>query len=304
MFKKGDGIAQILCEKVASYTYEEIKELFETTRGEGGFGSTGTDKIDAGDAQEPLYGSPFAPGADVYCCEKTIVHSGGKALISTGINQTWTLWSYCSIAITISPDGHLFQVEYAQEAITIRGKDCFVLGVAKKSMETLQDKRTVRKIFNIDEHVMLDFTDPFPVGYIALFIANTKQRYTQSPGRRPFGLSLLIGGFAYYGTPLLIKTEPSRAYYEYLASSNGRGEKPILVQSGAQNIEIFVMKIGKTRKLGLEEVEALLKVVEDERVAAEAEEAAKKNQCNNKANKNVYLYLIISWHNSAERGKG
>uniref|UniRef100_A0A914PS44 Proteasome subunit alpha type n=2 Tax=Panagrolaimus TaxID=55784 RepID=A0A914PS44_9BILA len=241
-------------------------------------------------------------------------------------------------AITIfSPDGHLFQVEYAQEAvkkgssvIAIRGKDCVVLGVEKKSMETLQDERTVRKIFNIDEHVMLGFAgltadarvlidaarvecqnhrlnleDHVTVGYIARFIANTKQRYTQSPGRRPFGLSLLIGGFDYDGTPRLFKTEPSGAYYEYLASSTGRGEKPIreyleehytddnikdedsvlklvirslsqVVQSGAQNIEISVMKIGKTRKLGLEEVEALLKVVEDERVAAEAEEAAKK----------------------------
>jgi 20S proteasome subunit alpha 4 len=241
-------------------------------------------------------------------------------------------------AITIfSPDGHLFQVEYAQEAvkkgssvIAIKGKDCVVLGVEKKSMETLQDERTVRKIFNIDEHVMLGFAgltadarvlidaarvecqnhrlnleDPVTVGYIARFIANTKQRYTQSPGRRPFGLSLLIGGFDYDGTPRLFKTEPSGAYYEYLESSTGRGEKPIreyleehytddnikdedsvlklvirslsqVVQSGAQNIEISVMKIGKTRKLSLEEVEALLKVVEDERIAAEAEEAAKK----------------------------
>uniref|UniRef100_A0AC34GT53 Proteasome subunit alpha type n=1 Tax=Panagrolaimus sp. ES5 TaxID=591445 RepID=A0AC34GT53_9BILA len=241
-------------------------------------------------------------------------------------------------AITIfSPDGHLFQVEYAQEAVkkgssvvAIKGKDCVVLGVEKKSMETLQDERTVRKIFNIDEHVMLGFAgltadarvlidaarvecqshrlnleDPVTVGYISRFIANTKQRYTQSPGRRPFGLSMLIGGFDFDGTPRLFKTEPSGAYYEYLASSTGRGEKPIreyleehytddnikdedsvlklvirslsqVVQSGAQNIEIAVMKIGKTRKLVLEEVEGLLKVVEEERAAAEAEEAAKK----------------------------
>uniref|UniRef100_A0AC35FMC5 Proteasome subunit alpha type n=1 Tax=Panagrolaimus sp. PS1159 TaxID=55785 RepID=A0AC35FMC5_9BILA len=210
---------------------------------------------------------------------------------------------------------HLFQVEYAQETvkkgssvIAIRGKDC-----------------VNRKIFNIDEHVMLGFAgltadarvlidaarveyqnhrlnleDPVTVGYIARFIANIKQRYTQSPGRRPFGLSLLIDGFDYDGTPRLFKTKPSGAYYEYLASSTGRREKPIreyleehykddnikdedsilkldfrslsqVVQSGAQNIEISVMKIGKTRKLGDEEVEALLKVVEDERVAAEAE---------------------------------
>jgi dUTP pyrophosphatase len=116
--KKGDGIAQILCEKVASCTYEEVKELSETTRGEGGFGSTGTDKIDAGgdaistaaiekalsfkkiaeDAQEPVYGTPFAAGADVYSYEETTVPAGGKALISTGIKLSVKPGHYGRIA--------------------------------------------------------------------------------------------------------------------------------------------------------------------------------------------------------------
>lgn len=85
-------------------------------------------------------------------------------------------------AITIfSPDGHLFQVEYAQEAVKkgstavsgavkvddiyirllfkigVRGKDCVVIGVEKKSIPTLQDDRTMRKIHRIDDHVMLAF---------------------------------------------------------------------------------------------------------------------------------------------------
>ncbi|CAG9538078.1 unnamed protein product [Cercopithifilaria johnstoni] len=248
-------------------------------------------------------------------------------------------------AITIfSPDGHLFQVEYAQEAVKkgstavgVRGKNCVVIGVEKKSMPTLQDDRTIRKIHSIDEHVMLAFAglsadarvlvdrariecqsykltleDPVTVGYIARFIANTKQRFTQSPGRRPFGISMLVGGFDFDGTPRLFKTEPSGAYYEYSANSTGRGEKPVreyleehyndettadeasvlklvvkalsqVVQSGAQNIEIAVMKLstdlGRTvdyRILPTEEVEELIKVVDAERMEAEAEEATKK----------------------------
>jgi 20S proteasome subunit alpha 4 len=248
-------------------------------------------------------------------------------------------------AITIfSPDGHLFQVEYAQEAVKkgstavgVRGKNCVVIGVEKKSIPTLQDDRTIRKIHSIDEHIMLAFAglsadarvlvdyarvecqsykltleDPVTVGYIARYIANTKQRFTQSPGRRPFGISMLIGGFDYDGTPRLFKTEPSGTYYEYFANSTGRGEKPVreyleehyndetikdeasvlklvikalsqVVQSGAQNIEIAVMKANldepshcSHRLLPVEEVEALLKEVDDERAAAEAEEAAKK----------------------------
>uniref|UniRef100_A0A0N4ZWZ6 Proteasome subunit alpha type n=1 Tax=Parastrongyloides trichosuri TaxID=131310 RepID=A0A0N4ZWZ6_PARTI len=248
-------------------------------------------------------------------------------------------------AITIfSPDGHLFQVDYAQEAVKkgatalgVKGKDCIVIGVEKKSIPALQDDRTIRKIHKIDEHVMIAFAglsadarvlvdhariecqtykltleDPVTVAYIARFLANTKQRYTQSPGRRPFGISMLVGGFDFDGTPRLYKTEPSGTYYEYLANSTGRGEKPVreyleehyneenvkdeaatlklvvnalsqVVQSGAQNIEIAVMKYNPQashhtshRILPVEEVEQLLKVVETERAAAEASSKSKK----------------------------
>jgi len=246
-------------------------------------------------------------------------------------------------AITIfSPDGRLFQVDYAQEAVKkgstaigVVGKSCVVIGVEKKSIPTLQDDRTIRKIHAIDGHVMLAFAglsadarvivdyarrecesykltleDPVTIGYISRKIADVKQEFTQTTGRRPFGISLLVGGFDLDGTPHLFKTEPSGVFFEYLASSIGRSEKQVkeyledhykdgtiatedsvlklvieslsqVVQSGAQNIEIAVITYDpnetshcKQRLLTVEEVEKILKEIEEARAAAQAEEAS------------------------------
>ena len=145
-----------------------------------------------------------------------------------------------------SPDGHVFQVEYAQEAVKrgtcavgVKGHDIVVLGCEKRSAMKLQDTRiTPSKIGLIDTHVALAFAglnadarilidkarleaqshrltveDPVAIEYITKYVAGVQQRYTQSGGVRPFGISTLIVGFDKGSQiPRLYMTEPSGIY--------------------------------------------------------------------------------------------
>lgn len=108
------------------------------------------------------------------------------------------------------------------------------MAVEKKSVAKLQVDRTMRKICLIDNHVIMAFAgltadarilidraklecqshklsveDPISLEYITRFIAQLKQKYTQSNGKRPFGISALITGFDEDGTPRLFQTDPS-----------------------------------------------------------------------------------------------
>ncbi|EWG07292.1 MAG: proteasome subunit alpha [Candidatus Aramenus sulfurataquae] len=155
-------------------------------------------------------------------------------------------------AITIfSPDGDLYQVDYAFQAVKkgwttlgVKTKKAVVIaGEKKRSM--LVDIDSVEKIFLIDDHVgcsfaglasdgriLIDYArnsslqhrlvydEPISIDYLTKLVADVKQAYTQHGGVRPFGVSLIIGGVD-KGVPKLFMTEPSGQYMPYLAVAIG-----------------------------------------------------------------------------------
>ena len=141
------------------------------------------------------------------------------------------------------------------------------------------------------------------VEYITRYIAGVQQKYTQSGGVRPFGISTLVVGFdPSSGAPQLYQTDPSGTFSAWKANATGRNSKTVrewleknyvetsggdtaklavralleVVEAGSKNIEVAIMR----RDTGLtilsdEEVDAIVASIEAEKVAAEAERAAR-----------------------------
>ncbi len=158
-------------------------------------------------------------------------------------------------AITVfSPDGRLFQVEYAREAVKrgtttvgVKSKDGVVLIVDKRIASRLIEPDSIEKIFTIDDHIgcatsglvadaraLIDrarldaqineitYNEKIQIKTLVKRICDFKQTYTQYGGVRPFGTALLIAGVDESG-PRLFSTDPSGALMEYKASSEGAG---------------------------------------------------------------------------------
>jgi proteasome alpha subunit len=158
-------------------------------------------------------------------------------------------------AITVfSPDGRLFQVEYASETVkrgaTVLGiavPDGVVLAAEERATSKLQDPAFMWKIFQIDEHVgaavaglscdahilvdqariyaqsnRLLYDEPIDVEILTRRIGEIKQLYTQHAGVRPFGISILFAGLDRKGSRLFW-TDPSGAFLAYKAWAIGSG---------------------------------------------------------------------------------
>ncbi|MGC8584965.1 MAG: archaeal proteasome endopeptidase complex subunit alpha [Thermoplasmata archaeon] len=163
-------------------------------------------------------------------------------------------------AITVfSPEGRLYQVEYAREAVKmgsttigIKFKDGVILVIDKKVRSRLIEPKSIEKIYVIDDHIgaassglmadartLVDFArinaqiekitygEKTSLESLVKKISDYIQQYTQYGGVRPFGTSLLIGGIDENEIGLY-ETEPSGAYTGYKATCIGRGRETVI----------------------------------------------------------------------------
>ena len=160
---------------------------------------------------------------------------------------------------TFSPDGRLFQVEYARESVKrgtttvgLKYKSGVLLIVDKRIASRLIIPESIDKVYKIDNHIgiatsglvadarqlvsrartecqvnRITYSDSVPVDILIKKICDFKQSFTQYGGVRPFGTALLIAGVDHNGLHLY-ETDPSGAYQSYHAGAVGRGRNIVV----------------------------------------------------------------------------
>lgn len=159
-------------------------------------------------------------------------------------------------ALTVfSPEGRLFQVEYALEAVrrgtiavAVKSEEDVCLVAQIKIPSVLMDADSIDKIFQVDEHIgvaisglhadsralinyarvqaqsfRLTYDEPARLNMLVKTIADMKQIYTQYGGIRPFGCALFFIGIDAAGTQIFT-TSPSGIYRSFKAYALGSGE--------------------------------------------------------------------------------
>lgn len=196
---------------------------------------------------------------------------------------------YDLLTSQFSPDGRVFQVEYAMKAVEnsgtavgVRCKDGVVFGVEKLVTSKLYEAGANKRIFHIDTHIGIaiaglisdarqivnvardeaanyrsQYGSPIPLKYLVDRVAGYIHAYTLYSALRPFGCSIMVSSYGPDG-PQLFMIDPSGISWGYHGCSIGKAK-----QAAKTEIEKL-----KTEELTCEElvkeVAKIIYVVHDE----------------------------------------
>ena len=186
-----------------------------------------------------------------------------------------------------SPDGRLFQVEYAREAVKkgsttigVKYKGGVALIVDRRSINKLIEPKSTEKIHQIDDYIgcatsglvadarvlvdearkaaqvhKVNYGENISVEMLVKKVCDHKQNYTQYGGARPFGTALLVAGSDDLGVHLF-ETDPSGALIAFKATCIGIGRNAA-IEVLEKDYEDG-MSYGDAMKVGLKALEAAI----------------------------------------------
>jgi proteasome alpha subunit len=169
-------------------------------------------------------------------------------MASRGYDMTPTMYS---------PDGRIYQVEYAIEtvkrgtlAIGVKSKEGVIMAVEEKP-RTLQTSNITQKIFQVDYHIgvaaagyipdarvqvdgarffsqgnRMTYDESVEVATVAKHLADQAHQFTQYGGVRPNGVSMIIAGIDQKGESIYV-TDPSGTYVQFAAVAIGAGSDDV-----------------------------------------------------------------------------
>lgn len=192
-------------------------------------------------------------------------------------------------AITVfSPEGRLYQVEYAREAVKrgatglgLKYKSGLVMVVEKRIQNRLIEADSIKKLFKLtdnigctssglvaDTQVLVDYmrqvaqlnkiqyNEPITILELVKKLSNLNRSFTQFGSGRPFGVAFLIGGTDHTGIHLF-ETDVSGAYQVYDAGCIGQDCQ--LVNEFFENEYKDDMNQHSAIKMGIEAMQLTMK---------------------------------------------